>query len=417
MKPVAAAFAVIANAACGVSATAQEFGRAVSFDGTNDQIRSNSNFDCNQLTVEAWVLVRSFAPIGWGGLAAWGRDADASWECDLHSNGAVYFKINWNKANQRNTSSIGMHVANQWSHVAITYDGSDARLYSNGHLVRSETLGKPISSGGSGAWLTLGNNFPGADEFSNASFDDVRIWSIVRTENEIRCDMRSKLSGSEPGLLAYYDFDEASGQIVADRSVNHRDAFLGYGPSADSGDPVRLESTVPASCFDLSSPVPQLLSLCPSGSTEIAVAASACDLIAYRWQHEVAPDTWLDAVDGSWVYSGGTITASNVTTDRLQLALNTTPGAVPVRFRCVVTSSCGSVTSDPATLVPCQSDLTCDNVVDDDDFIVFAAAYNVLDCTDPAMALGCPADLNGDGFVDDSDFVLFVTAYNELGCL
>jgi len=417
MKPVAAAFAVILNAACGVSATAQEFGRAVSFDGTNDQIRSNSNFDCNQLTVEAWVFVRSFAPVGWGGLAAWGRDADASWEVDLHSNGAVFFKTNWNKANQRNTSSTGMYVANQWSHVAITYDGSVARLYSNGHLARSANFGVPLSPGSAGAWLTLGNNFPGADEFSNASFDDVRIWGIVRTENEIRCDMRSRLSGNEPGLLAYYDFDEASGQIVADRSVNRRDAFLGFTSLADSGDPVRLESTVPISCFDLSSPVPQLLSVCPGGSTEIAVVASACDPIAYRWQYEVAPDTWLDAADGSWLYSGGTITASNITTDRLRLALNTTRGAAPVRFRCIVSNSCGTAVSDPATLAPCQSDLTCDNVVDDADFVVFAAAYNVLDCADAGMALGCPADLNGDGLVDDADFVEFVAAYNNLGCL
>ncbi|MBL8887448.1 MAG: LamG domain-containing protein [Phycisphaerales bacterium] len=396
---------------------AQGFGRALSFDGNNDQVRSNSNFDCNQLTVEAWVLVRSFAPIGWGGLAAWGRDADASWEVDLHSNGAVYFKINWNKANQRNTSSIGMYVANQWSHVAITYDGSDARLYSNGHLVRSETLGKPISSGGSGAWLTLGNNFPGADEFSNASFDEVRIWNIARTENEILCDMRSTLSGSEPGLLAYYDFDEVSGQIVPDRSVNHRDAFLGYGSSADSGDPVRVDSTVPSSCFDLSSPAPQLQSVCPSGSAEIAVVARACEAIAYQWQYEPIPGTWLDAADGPTFIDGGTITLSSVHSDRLQLSLNTTPNTPLIRFRCIVTNSCGSTTSEPATLVPCPPDLTCDNVVDDADFVVFVAAYNVLDCADPAMAAGCPADLNGDGLLDDSDFVEFVAAYNALGCL
>jgi hypothetical protein len=48
--------------------------------------------------------------------------------------------------------------------------------------------------------------------------------------------------------------------------------------------------------------------------------------------------------------------------------------------------------------------------------VIFAASYNVLDCTDTSMPPGCPADLNTDGFVDDSDFVIFAGAYNELIC-
>lgn len=54
--------------------------------------------------------------------------------------------------------------------------------------------------------------------------------------------------------------------------------------------------------------------------------------------------------------------------------------------------------------------------MDDQDFVVFLGAYNLLDCSDAGMAPGCPADLNADGFVDDSDFVLFVAAYDALLC-
>ncbi|MBX3379948.1 MAG: hypothetical protein KF805_07620 [Phycisphaeraceae bacterium] len=64
----------------------------------------------------------------------------------------------------------------------------------------------------------------------------------------------------------------------------------------------------------------------------------------------------------------------------------------------------------------CPGDLNGDGLVEDADFVLFAAAYNILDCADPSMPAGCPADLNGDGFVDDADFVLFVAAYNELIC-
>ncbi len=69
-------------------------------------------------------------------------------------------------------------------------------------------------------------------------------------------------------------------------------------------------------------------------------------------------------------------------------------------------------------LVPgnCPGDLNGDSQVDDSDFVIFAAAYDLLVCSDPAMPAGCPADLNFDGTVDDADFVLFVTAYNALVC-
>lgn len=64
----------------------------------------------------------------------------------------------------------------------------------------------------------------------------------------------------------------------------------------------------------------------------------------------------------------------------------------------------------------CVGDLNNDGVVDDSDFVIFAEAYNILDCFDPAMPAGCPADLNEDGMVDDADFVIFVPAYDQLIC-
>lgn len=64
----------------------------------------------------------------------------------------------------------------------------------------------------------------------------------------------------------------------------------------------------------------------------------------------------------------------------------------------------------------CVCDLNGDGFVEDADFVIFVAAYNVLDCADPTMVAGCPADFNQDGSVDDADFVAFIPAYNELVC-
>ena len=80
------------------------FGSAVSFDGVNDELRSDANFDTQSITIEAWVQVRSFGPAGFGGLAAWGRNSDAAWEVALGIDGRVTFACNWNKSNYRISS-------------------------------------------------------------------------------------------------------------------------------------------------------------------------------------------------------------------------------------------------------------------------------------------------------------------------
>ncbi|MFO0860598.1 MAG: RHS repeat-associated core domain-containing protein [Phycisphaerales bacterium] len=72
-------------------------------------------------------------------------------------------------------------------------------------------------------------------------------------------------------------------------------------------------------------------------------------------------------------------------------------------------------------------DLNADGLVDDTDFGIFNAAYDLYDCAGTAggdasagmlgntlTKWGCPADLNGDWVVDDADFTIFAAGYNQM---
>lgn len=125
-------------------------------------------------------------------------------------------------------------------------------------------------------------------------------------------------------------------------------------------------------------------------------------------------------------YSSSNVTIVPVSVGPFSISLDTEPNpARHVQWGFVVTGPCvwitdaaayGSVVIATGTGSSCPGDLNNDGFVDDADFVLFAAAYDLLDCSEPSMPAGCPADLNSDGFVDDSDFVLFVGAYNELIC-
>ena len=64
----------------------------------------------------------------------------------------------------------------------------------------------------------------------------------------------------------------------------------------------------------------------------------------------------------------------------------------------------------------CPGDLNRDGLIDDADFLIFTAAYDLVLCSDPAMPQFCPSDLNRDTFVDDLDFQIFAVAYANVLC-
>ena len=69
-----------------------------------------------------------------------------------------------------------------WIHVATSHDGSMARLYLNGELASAVSLAGSLPSNTSSLKL-------GGDGFNQSApdggMDEVKIWNVVRTEQEI----------------------------------------------------------------------------------------------------------------------------------------------------------------------------------------------------------------------------------------
>lgn len=97
-----------------------------------------------------------------------------------------------------------------WHHVAVSYDGDNARLYVDGVYIAGYDQNFTIRNN---TRVSLGmTDLPntGKQEFFKGQIDELRIWHSVRTLEEISTNKDVKLIGDEADLLAYYDFDEGN---------------------------------------------------------------------------------------------------------------------------------------------------------------------------------------------------------------
>lgn len=103
-----------------------------------------------------------------------------------------------------------------WTHFALTISkGNVGKLYKNGVLVQTGTVGLPAS-------LTRTRNYLGWSWDNESSFNgqlaEVRVWTTVRSDADILYYRSYRLTGSEAGLALYLPLDEDSGTLAYDRS-------------------------------------------------------------------------------------------------------------------------------------------------------------------------------------------------------
>ena len=122
---------------------------------------------------------------------------------------------------------------------------------------------------------------------------------------------------------------------------------------------------------------PSSLRVCPTGTGQFSITATGSGLF-YQWQVQTSPGVWQTMANdpGPLPCGGGAFAyAAPVNSPAVTIGIHGCPGdrTVPQHFqvRCVVTNSCGSATSDPATYTICPVDINCSGSTDVGDIFAF----------------------------------------------
>jgi hypothetical protein len=130
-----------------------------------------------------------------------------------------------------NLIAPGVIENGQWMHIAVTLSPTGwGRIYCKGTEVASGQLHMPDNIARANAWL--GRSAWPYDAFFAGQLAEVRIWNLVRSEDEIKRTLGGRLTGGEVGLFRYFRLDEKSscGGMLKDRT--------GKGAGAVGGTPL-----------------------------------------------------------------------------------------------------------------------------------------------------------------------------------
>ncbi len=191
---------------------------------------SEVDFGAGDFTIETWYKVNDPNFDGFRGLINKDEGAgsgnrqfllsyDNNADGNIKNLSFVYFTAGDNGA-QLNTPANTITDSN-WHHIAVVRNGNSLEIYVDGILEASGiTVGAHGTMFAATKTLGLGGNANIGGGWAQGQMDEVRFWNYARTQTEIQNNSNLKLNGNETGLVAYYPFDEGSGNETVDQSVN-----------------------------------------------------------------------------------------------------------------------------------------------------------------------------------------------------
>jgi hypothetical protein len=161
-----------------------KYGKALSFDGANDyvEVEASSSLDVtSQVTVTAWIYPRAYTDYAGTDPHIVSRSSDsggAIYILGMSQDGKVWYAVNPSPPAHKSVATLPL---NNWTHLAMTYDGTYVRLYINGTLDSSYAQSGLIQT--TTNWLAIGCKptspwgGTGTYAYFNGTIDEVKIYN------------------------------------------------------------------------------------------------------------------------------------------------------------------------------------------------------------------------------------------------
>ena len=199
-------------------------GNAIGFNGSSSYVRiPNVLSAATAFTIEYWVKTTQTGPGGsqWyngNGIV----DAEVAGVTNDFGTSLVGDKLAFGVGSPDiSIKSVSSVNTGAWFHVAATWNSAlhQLNLYINGALEASTSASVGTNVRNGPAYIRFGSLQTNLNFFSG-QVDEVRFWSVERSQVQIQQNMNVSVPDNSTGLTAYYKLDESVGTTTADATVN-----------------------------------------------------------------------------------------------------------------------------------------------------------------------------------------------------
>ena len=197
--------------------------RALSFDGQDDYATTGTAEFPDGLSayaISAWFRLDSLS--GKQAFITVRKDFDSGLGLGVNDGVVTAWRVYGDRTLVAGSKAVSVDT---WHHAAYTYDGTTNRLYVDGALADSSDT-TPDKRTPTTCWL---GTLEGTSELLHGSLDDVHVFEVLRSADQIASELTTQLSANDPGLVMDLTFDESQGPIVYDHSPFQNDGQLGDG--------------------------------------------------------------------------------------------------------------------------------------------------------------------------------------------
>ena len=196
---------------------------ALDFDGVDDHTTSTVTLgQDDNFTLEAYAQWRTYDDY-YQTLMGFGTAVEIK---------GVEDEITYISENATTSSAPAKLVDGQWYHFALVRDSGAWKFYLDG--VFHDLAQNQAPTPGAADYFRIGGRGANFENW-NGTIDEVRVWTVARTQAQIQQYMLSCLSGEESGLYLYYQMEDGKGSsTVSDLTGNGNHSTLnGMDPASD----------------------------------------------------------------------------------------------------------------------------------------------------------------------------------------
>ncbi len=192
----------------------------LNFDSNDDYVQTSFTgvTGTTNRTFEAWIYLSPSAPNTNLAILDYGLNAVGSRNTFMvNANRGLSFISGGTNANL--SSTAGIIPAGQWTQVAFVLSNGTGFFFVNGNQVGTGNL-STVNTPTTGTDLRIGRRVAGGANLTFAGvIDEVRIWNVALSQNDIITGGGSEICPSSNGLIAYYQFNEGMAS-AANSGVN-----------------------------------------------------------------------------------------------------------------------------------------------------------------------------------------------------